>query len=110
MMETRIIAEATLFVHALLLGAFLAVVNEVLAFFRRLWHHNTVAVAMEDVFFWMLTGILLVAMVYRENDGKFRGFIFLGLGAGVLVEYICRIIISKIFKSRKDTSEDIYRK
>lgn len=101
-MELQIISEAELFLHAVLLGLLLATVNEVLALLRRVWHHKTVAVAILDVMFWTLTGVLLIAMVYQENDGQFRGYIFFGIGVGVGIKCICKRILVKFVEKRED--------
>ena len=99
-MELHMMAEVELFVHTVLLGAILALVNEGVALLRRVWHHKTVAIAIEDVLFWIIAGILLIALIYQENDGAFRGFLLLGLGLGAGMMYFCKKMIGnwKLFK------------
>lgn len=101
-MELQIMAEAELFIDTVLLGALLAIVNEGLAFLRRVWHHKAVAIAIEDALFWTMAGILLITMVYQKNDGRFRGFLLLGLGLGTGVIYLGRKLICNWIVSRKN--------
>ena len=102
-MELQIMAEAELFIDTVLLGALLGIVNEGLAFLRRVWHHKTVAIAIEDALFWTMAGILLITMVYQKNDGRFRGFLLLGLGIGAGIIYLSKKLICNWIVSRKNT-------
>ena len=101
-MELQIMAEAEIFVYMVLLGALLAIVNEGLAFLRRVWHHKAVAIAIEDALFWTMAGILLITMIYQKNDGRFRGFLLLGLGLGAGIIYLGRKLICNWIVSRKN--------
>ena len=102
-MELQIMEEAELFVYMVLLGALLAIVNEGLAFLRRVWHHKAVAIAIEDALFWTMAGILLITTVYQKNDGRFRGFLLLGIGLGAGIIYLGRKLICNWIVSRKNT-------
>lgn len=102
-MELRMIAEAELFCHMILLGAFLAIVSEGLAFLRKIWHHRVAVIAMEDVLFWMMAGVLFIAMVYQENDGSFRGYLLLGLGIGAGSVWLVKRQIGRWRASGRDT-------
>lgn len=93
MMNLLIETEAELFVYALLLGIFATLINEGLEFLRKMWHHGWVVVAIMDVCYWILVGTLIIALVYQKNEGRLRGFLFLGFGIGFgIVRSLKRII------------------
>ena len=49
---------------------------------------GTVAVGIEDFFYWLVcTGVVFV-MLYRENDGMVRGFALLGMAVGTVLYYL----------------------
>ena len=48
----------------------------------------------EDILFWILTGLLLLYSIFKFNNGELRAFIFIGATIGVSF-YI--VIFSKIF-------------
>jgi len=49
---------------------------------------------MEDVLFWFLTGIFLIFVIFKFNNGELRSYIFVGLGLGITI-YL--LIFSKLF-------------
>ena len=55
---------------------------------------------MEDILFWILTGILILYSIWFFNNGEIRIFIFLGIIVGILL-YIFTLsnIIVKIFST-----------
>lgn len=50
---------------------------------RRIIRHNKVAVAIEDMIFWAISGILVFCMMYEKNDGIVRGIALLSLFFGM---------------------------
>ena len=80
--------EALLFGIFLLAGAGLFLLYDILRIIRRILPHGTVAVGIEDFFYWLVcTGVVFV-MLYRENDGMVRGFALLGMAVGTVLYYL----------------------
>ena len=48
----------------------------------------------EDIIFWILTGLFLIYIIFTFNNGEIRSYIFVGLGLGMLF-YL--LIFSKFF-------------
>ena len=48
----------------------------------------------EDIIFWILTGLFLIYIIFKFNNGEIRSYIFIGLGIGILL-YL--LIFSKYF-------------
>ena len=56
---------------------------------RRIIRHNGFFLAIEDLIFWMIAGLFIFSMIYRENNGVIRGFSVMGMAIGmVLYHYI----------------------
>ena len=80
--------EALLFGISLLAGAGLFLLYDILRIISRILPHGTVAVGIEDFFYWLVcTGVVFV-MLYRENDGMVRGFALLGMAVGTVLYYL----------------------
>ncbi len=80
--------EALLFGISMLAGAGLFLLYDILRIIRRILPHGTVAVGIEDFFYWLVcTGVVFV-MLYRENDGMVRGFALLGMAVGTVLYYL----------------------
>jgi spore cortex biosynthesis protein YabQ len=47
--------------------------------------HNSIWIGVEDLLFWVLTGLLLFTMILNENNGKVRWYALAGSGAGACV-------------------------
>lgn len=80
-----IIQEADFFVVSLLSGCLLVFLYDVLRVFRRLVPQGAVAVAVEDLLYWLVCAFLVFAMLYQKNDGLIRGFAIGAVAAGMLL-------------------------
>lgn len=80
-----IIREADFFVVSFVSGCLLVFLYDVLRVFRRLIPRGSVAVAIEDIIYWMVCALLVFAMLYQKNDGLIRGFAIGAVGAGMLL-------------------------
>ena len=48
----------------------------------------------EDIIFWILTGLFLIYIIFKFNNGEIRSYIFIGLGIGIV---LYMLIFSKYF-------------
>lgn len=70
---------------SILWGAILLVIYDVLRIFRRIVKHGRAWVALEDMIFWTISGILIFKMMYQQNNGIIRGFSIMGMAIGMIV-------------------------
>lgn len=70
------------------LGAILFLLYDGLRIFRRIMPHGTLAVGLEDFFYWLICTAAVFVLIYRENDGMARGFAFGGLLIGMALYYL----------------------
>ena len=89
-----ILEEARLFVDGFLLGALLVAGYDLIRVFRRLIRHGIIWVSMEDCVYWLVCAVLMFAMLYQNNDGRIRAYIF---GAAVLGGFVYHLVLGKYF-------------
>lgn len=90
--------QAFLFLVFTLTGVIIGVLFDFFRILRRTIKTSNVITYIEDVLFWILTGLLILYNIWYFNDGEIRIFMFLGIIMGVLI-YMSTIssILIKIF-------------
>ena len=73
-MSREIVQELTFFTHSVLMGLVITFVYDWIRVLRRLFRHGTVLMSVEDLLFWLICGIGVFYMLYRENNGTLRWF------------------------------------
>lgn len=96
--------EATFFLVSILCGMGLVFVYDVLRILRRLLPHGNLWIGIEDICYWIFCTVSVFLLLYQGNDGRVRGFTFLGilLGGTVYVWLFSRFILKicvKVFGS-----------
>ena len=79
--------EMMLFGNAVFLGAALMLLYDVIRICRRILPRGIILVSIEDVIYWIVFGVAVFILLYRENDGAVRGFIVGGIAAGLFLYY-----------------------
>ena len=90
--------ELQFFARAFLWGVFLALLYDFIRLFRCLVRHGTLALAVEDILYWLACGILIFRMLYEENSGAIRGF---AIAAVILGMLLCLQLEKLLKKMRK---------
>ncbi len=85
MMNEDIIAELYFLLHSFGLGVLIMILYDVLRIFRKLVNHSVFALAVEDLIYWLLCGICIFLMLYKENNGSVRWFAVAGVACGMLL-------------------------
>lgn len=85
MVSPGIMQQGVLFLHAMALGVVMIFCYDLLRIFRRGVLHGTVWIAMEDMFFWLISAFVLFRLMYEENDGKLRWFVIMGVLVGMIL-------------------------
>lgn len=81
-----IVHEICIWIKAFLIGIGFAALDGLLEPFRRLCRRHLWMIAISDVIFWLALGICILVLLYCENDGKIRIFIFISMFAGAYVQ------------------------
>lgn len=100
MMNEDIHAELSLLLHSLTLGMLIMILYDFFRIFRKLIKHSVWATAFEDLLYWLVSGVCIFIMLYKENDGNLRWFVVVGIFAGMLIYNgtISRVITDRVAK------------
>lgn len=82
-MSEDILFELYVFCKALLLGVCLTVVYDVVRITRRVIKRSVIIVAIEDILLSVVATFIIFNMIYKEIYGNIRGYIFVGILAGM---------------------------
>lgn len=89
-MSDNIIVELNFLLQSFIGGIIVMAVYDILRIFRRIVKHNTVAVAFEDIVYWILIAIGIFSKLIMKNDGIIRAFSLISIFLGILI-YFCTI-------------------
>ena len=70
MSSVQIVHQVQLFGQAVLFGCCMLLVYDLIRIFRRVAAHGVVWIAVEDMFFWVISAFVLFQFLYQEDDGK----------------------------------------
>ncbi len=84
-MNEVIVMELRFFLISILWGGLILVIYDLLRIIRNVIKNNRFWLAVEDILYWILCGILIFQMMYKHNDGIIRAFSILGMFIGMLV-------------------------
>ena len=101
-MGTFIQDEIQVFLEAAWYGMLITASYEILRILRRVIKHGDIWVGIQDFLFWVISGMIMFAMIFRCNDGVVRGYIFIAFLIGAylyhqsisfwIVKYISKIL------------------
>ena len=77
--------QAYLFLVFSLTGVAIGVLFDFFRILRRSIKTNNLITYIEDVLFWILTGLLILYNIWYFNNGEIRIFLFLGIILGTLI-------------------------
>lgn len=101
------IGQANLFIIFTMNGILIGFLFDIFRILRKSFRTNDFMTYIEDIIFWVLTGIIILFSMCKYCDGELRGFTIIGIGIGVIIylltvsKYIIKIsvFIIKILKS-----------
>ena len=90
--------QAYLFLVFTLTGVIIGVLFDFFRILRRTIKTSNIITYIEDILFWILTGLLILYNIWYFNNGEIRIYMFLGIIMGVLI-YMSTLsnILIKIF-------------
>lgn len=90
--------QAYLFLVFSITGVIIGILFDIFRILRRTIKTSNIITYIEDVLFWILTGLLVLYNIWYFNNGEIRIFMFLGIILGVLI-YMSTLsnIIIKVF-------------
>ena len=104
--------QAFLFLVFLLNGVFIGLIFDFFRILRKSFKTTNIITYIQDILFWILTGIIIIFCMYKFSDGEIRFFMLLGIILGFslyllmfssFIIQICVFIIKYIKKIIKYT-------
>ena len=106
--------QAYLFFIFALNGIFIGFLFDIFRILRKTFKTGDFVTYIEDILFWILTGVSILYTIFVFNNGEIRFFMFFGIGLGILAyillisSYVIKInvaiinftkkVLAKIFK------------
>lgn len=87
-------SQAYVFVIYILSGILIGIFFDIFRVYRRSFKTPDFITYIQDILFWVLTGIFLLFVIFKFNNGELRWYIFLGALLGTL---LYMLIFSKHF-------------
>lgn len=63
----------------------LTLIYDIIRIIRRIIGHGVVAVAVEDIVFWIVSALIIFNMTFKYNNGEVRWYIYAGMALGMLL-------------------------
>jgi len=87
--------QAYIFLYSIAGGMIIALIYDIFRIKRKAIKTNAIITYIEDLIYWIIVALVMLAVVYYSNEGEIRGYIFIGTGLGVIlyVSLLSRIVI-----------------
>jgi spore cortex biosynthesis protein YabQ len=92
-MSDSIGSQIHVFLYSVAGGILIAFIYDIFRLKRRAVKTAAVFIYLEDIAFWMVVAVIMLAVLYYGNEGEIRGYIFLAVIFGV---FIYLLLLSKI--------------
>ena len=94
--------QAFLFVIFILNGISIGILFDTFRILRKSFKTIDIVTYIEDVIFWILTGVITLFFIFTYNNGEIRLYVFLGIILGILLymltisKYIIKVSVKII--------------
>lgn len=102
-----VLNQANLFIVFVINGIIIGLLFDIFRILRKSFKTPDIVTVIEDILFWILTGIIILYSIFVFNNGEIRFFMFIGifLGAGfymlLISNYIIKISVKVILIIKK---------
>ena len=80
-----VLNQANLFLIFVINGAIIGLVFDIFRILRKSFKTSDIITIIEDILFWIITGIIILYSIFIFNDGEIRFFMFIGIFLGVML-------------------------
>lgn len=97
-----VLNQANLFLIFSLEGVIIGLIFDIFRILRKSFKTNDIITYIEDVLFWIITGILILYSIFIFNYGEIRFFMFVGIFLGAMLymllvsKYVIKVSVSVI--------------
>ncbi|MGE5329699.1 MAG: spore cortex biosynthesis protein YabQ [Deltaproteobacteria bacterium] len=87
-MAVSISSQVAIFFWCIFCGLIIGLLFDVFRLSRKIIPTNDYITYIEDIIFWLLVGVVVLATVFQCNQGQLRGFVFLGIFLGAIFYFM----------------------
>lgn len=104
-MSESIVREFCFFLISIFYGMTIFFLYDCIRIVRRIIPHVGCLVGLEDIIFWVISGIFMFQMMYRQNNGIIRGFVIVGVSIGMVIylHMFSRFLVNGVTRVIKGT-------
>lgn len=93
-MENTIISQLYLLLIFFICGICIGIFFDIFRILRKSFKTSDIITHVEDIIFWIFTGIFFLFTLFKFNNGEIRSYVIIGIILGIII-YL--LIISKYF-------------
>lgn len=99
-MQSQILEQLYSFAIFILVGFLIGLLFDMFRISRRTFKTSDIITALEDVLFWILTGLLIIFSIFKFNNGNLRVYIVVGIFIGITLYMLVfsKIVINSLVK------------
>lgn len=99
-MQSQILEQLYSFAIFILVGFLIGLLFDMFRISRRTFKTSDIVTCLEDVLFWILTGLLILFSIFKFNNGNIRVYIILGIFIGLALYMLVfsKIVINTLVK------------
>lgn len=84
-MQSQILEQLCSFATFILVGFLIGLLFDSFRILRKTFKTSDLITGVEDVLFWLLTGLLTIFSIFKFNNGNIRVYIILGIFIGITI-------------------------
>ena len=77
--------QIQIFFIFIVIGIIISLIFDIFRILRKVYKFSNMLIYMQDILFWLLTGIIILQAIFKFNSGDIRIFLFLGIFVGVFI-------------------------
>lgn len=77
--------QIQVFIIFVIVGIIISFLFDIFRILRKVYKFSNMLIYMQDILFWLLTGIIILQAIFKFNSGDIRIFLFLGIFVGVFI-------------------------
>lgn len=91
-MSQMVSGQLMLFIVSIIIGIVMGVLFDIFRVIRKIVHHHSLTVQLEDIFYWILCALIGFYILYICNYAEIRVYVFIGMLLGSIL-YFCTVSI-----------------
>lgn len=99
-MQSQVLGQVYVFFVFILVGFLIGLLFDMFRISRRTFKTSDIVTYIEDILFWILSGLLIIFSLFKFNNGEIRVYIIIGLivGISIYILVFSKLIINTLVK------------